>query len=48
MTDLQIFIEFCERFGYEYEVIKEMEDGGIWFETKFGDYIFDEDDNYID
>lgn len=47
-TDLQILIEFCDRFGYEYDRIKETEDGGIWVETKFGDYIFDEDGNCID
>ena len=46
MTDLQIFIEFCERFGYEYEIAKIYE-GGYYGYSQGEEYEFDEDEALV-
>jgi hypothetical protein len=42
MTDFQLLIEFCDRFGYDYK-ISELYDGGHKVYSQGEEYYFDPD-----
>ena len=43
MSDFQLLIEFCERFGYEYDIHKTY-DGGYKVYSQGEEYYFDVDE----
>lgn len=47
MTDYEVLIEYCERFGHDYTV-DQTDDGETIVYTQYRDYYFDEDGTFVD